>query len=75
MLMHHYERTGQFAKAEDALFDIIEAAPAHQQVLEFALAFYERLQSQTTTALEAGNLPRAEVQAGLAQIRERLGAL
>lgn len=72
MLMHHYERTGQFAKAEDALFAILDAEPAHVQLLEFGLAFYERLQGQADAALNAGNLPRAEVEEGLEEIKLRL---
>lgn len=72
MLMHHYERTGQFAKAEDALFSILDGEPAHEQLLQFGLAFYERLQGQSDAALLAGNLPRPEVEAGLAEIKTRL---
>jgi Family of unknown function (DUF6483) len=72
MLMHHYERTGQFAKAEDTLFAILDAEPAHPKVLEFALAFYQRLQGQTNAALNAGNLPRQEVEAGLAEVKLRM---
>jgi hypothetical protein len=72
MLMHHYERTGQFAKAEDALFSILDGEPAHEQLLQFGLAFYERLQGQSDAALLAGNLPRPEVEAGLAEIKTKL---
>lgn len=72
MLMHHYERTGQFAKAEDALFTLLDAEPAHIQFLEFALLFYERLRGQADAALIAGNLPRGEVESGLEEIQRRL---
>jgi hypothetical protein len=72
MLMHHYERTGQFGKAEDALFAILDAEPAHRKVLEFARAFYQRLQGQTNAALNAGNLPRPEVESGLAEVQLRI---
>jgi hypothetical protein len=72
MLMHHYERSGQFGKAEDALFAILDAEPAHPKVLEFALAFYERLQGQSDAALLAGNLPRPEVESGLAEVKLRM---
>jgi len=70
-LMEHYERTAQFAKAEDALFTLLEAEPKNVDLLRFGIAFYERLESQTDARLEAGNLPRAELKAALADLRER----
>jgi hypothetical protein len=71
MLMHHYERTGAFAKAEDALFALLEAAPATPEVVEFGIAFYERLRGQSDAALVTGNLPRPELEAGLAELLSR----
>ena len=65
LLMEHYERLGQFAKAEDALFSILDADPENSAVHDFGAAFYERLQRQSDTRLADGNLPRAEVEAGL----------
>jgi len=71
MLMQHYERTGEFAKAEDALFAMLDAEPDNPAIVEFGLTFYERLRSQSDAALDAGNLPRAEVEAGLSQLKRR----
>ncbi|HZR20645.1 MAG TPA: DUF6483 family protein [Verrucomicrobiae bacterium] len=71
LLMQHYERSGSFAKAEDALFGILEQQPQNRDVLEFGAAFYHRLQGKSDDALIAGNLPRPEVQAGLAQLEAR----
>ena len=74
-LMHHYERTGEFAKAEDALFAMLDVEPNNWGIVEFGLAFYERLQRQSDATLAAGNLPRAELEAGLVELRERRAAL
>jgi len=71
LLMEHYERTGQFAKAEDALFSIIEAEPNNSTALEFGISFYERMQRQSDTRLADGNLPREEVKAGLNELTGR----
>jgi hypothetical protein len=68
LLMQHYERTGEFGKAEDALFAIVEAEPGNAAVVELGTAFYERLQRRSDAALVAGNLPRAELAAGLAAL-------
>jgi tetratricopeptide (TPR) repeat protein len=70
-LMQYWERSGQYAKAEDALFAMLEAYPAHPALAEFGLQFYERLLRQSDEALESGNLPRSEVLAGLAELKSR----
>jgi hypothetical protein len=74
-LMQHYERTGEFAKAEDALFQMLEMEPENAPLLELGISFYRRLESQSDARLNDGNLPRAEVEAGLADLNARKGAL
>jgi hypothetical protein len=74
LLMRHYERMGEYAKAEDALFAIAELEPPGAELLQFGEAFYARLSSQSDAALAAGNLSRAEAEAGLADFRAKLKA-
>jgi hypothetical protein len=69
-LWRHYECIGEYGKAEDALFAILEAEPANANLIAEAGAFYERLKRQSDSALEAGNLPRKEVEMGMAHIRD-----
>jgi hypothetical protein len=64
-----YERNGAYAAAEDALYDLIEAQPANADLHAEAVAFYDRLLQQSDAALQAGNLPRPEVEAALSQLR------
>jgi hypothetical protein len=71
MLMQHYERRGAFAKAVDALFALLDAEPGNSEALDFGIAFYERLRGQSDTALVNGSLPRHELEAGLAELRQR----
>lgn len=75
MLMHHYERTGAFGKAEDALFGLLETASGNAEVLDWGIAFYERLRGRSDAALAEGNLPRSELEAGLAELQARRTAL
>ena len=72
MLMRHYERAGEFGKAEDALFAIAEVEPPSAELLDFGAAFYQRLLSRSDAALIAGNLSRAEAEAGLADFRAKM---
>jgi len=69
LLMEHYERTGQFGKAEDALFAILDGDVNNDYALNFGISFYERLLGHRDTELEEGNLPRTEVEAGLQELR------
>jgi hypothetical protein len=74
-LMQHYERSGEFAKAEDALFNMLEQADDNTRILEFGMAFYERLLVQSDANLEAGNLPRPEAESSLSELRSKLNLL
>ena len=69
--MQHYERTGNFAKAEDALFAMLEAEPDNAALVEFGLAFYQRLLTQSDAALNAANLPRVEAEEGQKELQRR----
>jgi len=71
LLMEHYERTGQFGKAEDALYTILDGDVDNDLAVNFGISFYERLLGQSDTLLNEGNLPRAEVEAGLQDLRDR----
>ena len=74
-LMQHYERTGEFGKAEDALFAMLDAEPENGPLLELGISFYRRLEGQSDVHLIDGNLPREEVKEGLVELNARKGAL
>lgn len=69
-LWRFYERRGDFATAENWLFDLLEDEPA---LLPAGIAFYERLSALPDEALRQGSLPRDEVAAALAELRARGG--
>ena len=71
MLMQHHERTGEFAKAENALFTMLDAEPDNGAIVEFGVAFYKRMLAQNDAALTEGALPRAEVEEGLKELLQR----
>jgi len=71
-LMRHYEQTREFAKAEDALFATLDVVPPSPELLELGASFYQRLLELSDDALTAGNLPRAEAEAGLAEFRAQM---
>ena len=70
-LMYHFERMGNFAKAEDSLHALWDADPQNEGILDFGIAFYERMLRLSDVTLLGGNLPRQEVESELGQWRQR----
>jgi hypothetical protein len=68
-LFQYYEDTGQFARAEDTLHELLDIPDVRQTVLAEGKSFYEWLLTLNDEELEAGNLPRLEVQESLAQLQ------
>ncbi|HEV2328309.1 MAG TPA: DUF6483 family protein [Verrucomicrobiae bacterium] len=71
MLMRHYEQFREYARAEDSLFNMLDAEPGNVELLDVGIGFYERLLRMDDEALELGNLPRGEVSVGLSELKER----
>jgi hypothetical protein len=69
MLWRHYEMRGDFARAEDTLFEMLETGGHDQGVVDNAIAFYQRLLEKADNDLEEGGLPRDEVLAGLSELQ------
>lgn len=67
LLFSYFEHTGRFAKAEDTLFEALEA-DSSQDMLAQGIAFYRRLLRKSDTELQAGNLSRTAVEDGLARL-------
>ena len=67
-LFHYFEDAGQYAEAENVLFDLIESSPAPQALIAEGVSFYEWLLEQDDADLITGNLPRDEVDESLARL-------
>jgi tetratricopeptide (TPR) repeat protein len=63
-LVRYYELMGRYAKAEDTLFELLEAGDAHGEIAAQGQAFYARLREKSDSDLLAGNLSREEVEEG-----------
>lgn len=71
-LVSFYEKTDAFADAESALFKALDVVGNHPQILVRAKAFYEQCRKLADNKLEAGNLPREEVEEAYEEILERI---
>jgi hypothetical protein len=74
-LISYHEKAHNFADAEDALWNAIDVAGDHPQLLARGRAFYEQCRKQADARLEEGGLPRDEVEEGLAEIEEKIEAM
>lgn len=55
-LFHYYESAGQYARAEETLFDFIEDSPNPADVVSLGFRFVERLRLLPSQELAAGEL-------------------
>ena len=65
------EALGDYADAEDALFQVIDDTPDDPEPVEEAIAFCQRLRPLDPSRLEAGGLTLDEVNAALAELLRR----
>jgi hypothetical protein len=81
LLFWYYDITGRYGKAEDMLFEIVEAGNGEDEneitnedeldeVWAEAEAFYARLSQKSDKRLEAGNFSRAEIAESLARLHQ-----
>jgi hypothetical protein len=75
MLMRHYHTTGQWDKAEDALFALLDSTGNDPEAIKLGRLFYENILGLTDSTLSDGGLPRAEAEQGLAELENRAAAL
>jgi hypothetical protein len=68
LLLHHFESVGQYDEAENVLLAHIDADDENPEAVAFGQDFYRRLLLKPDATLEAGGLPRLEVEDGLAQL-------
>jgi hypothetical protein len=69
MLWSYHEQTGDYARAENRLYELLELHEPDESILSEGIAFYERLQILADTELARGGLPRDEVEAGLREFK------
>ncbi|HSF15778.1 MAG TPA: DUF6483 family protein [Vicinamibacteria bacterium] len=68
-LVRHHEQEGDFAAAEDTVFELLDSGQT--DIVPEAIGLYERLLGRSDEELERGRLPRDEVEESLARLRPR----
>ncbi|MBK6772832.1 MAG: hypothetical protein IPG78_12060 [Ignavibacteria bacterium] len=65
-IIDYYEFSGQYSKAEDMIFELIENN--NKDIIDRSVSFYKKLLHRTDEELESGNLSREEVNDALDEI-------
>ena len=65
-IIDYYEFSGQYSKAEDLIFELIENN--NKDIIDRSVSFYKKLLHRTDEELESGNLSREEVNDALDEI-------
>jgi hypothetical protein len=68
-MFRFFEVTGDFGRAEDLLYELLEAN--YPDGPKEGLAFYKRILKKSDDELNAGNLPRSEVEEGLLSLKRK----
>ena len=69
-LITYYELTGNYARAEDMLYEVRDASDVPANIRQQGRAFYARLEHKSDADLLAGNLSREEIAEGIAEFGE-----
>ncbi len=71
-LFEYYEKIGEYSKAEDSLFELIEreVGQSRLKLINKGISFYQRLIKKKDCQLIKGNLPREEIEEDLAKLKE-----
>jgi hypothetical protein len=70
-LFRFYGIVRRYDIAENVLYELIERDPGFGKE---GVKFYERLQTKSDEELERGNLPRDEIEAGLAELLKKISS-
>lgn len=74
-LISFFEKSEDFADAESALFKALDVVGNHPQILLRGKNFYEQCRKLADAKLEAGNLPREEVEESYEEIMDRINEI
>lgn len=71
-LYKYYETNNNFSKAEDVLFDILDASAYSEDLINETLSFYDRILANADEVLNEGGLPREEIVTAINQLNNKL---
>jgi hypothetical protein len=71
LLIRHYEQTGEFLRAKRECLLVLEKVHNNIKLINFCIAFTERISHENDQTLEASGVTRIELDALLADLRAK----
>ena len=68
LLFRYFEHTHEYARAEELLFEMLEASGPDEDILAHGTSFYQQLLKKSDTTLITNNFSKEKVLAGLSQL-------
>ena len=70
LLFRYFDHIHEYARAEDLLFEMLEASDPNEDILANAISFYQQLLRKSDAALSADNFSKEKVIEGLSQLEK-----
>lgn len=69
-LFRYFAYTHEYARAEDLLFEMLEASGPNEEIVANGISFYQRLLNKSDEALKADHFTKEQVLKGLSQLEK-----
>ncbi|MGZ6364516.1 MAG: DUF6483 family protein [Ktedonobacteraceae bacterium] len=70
LLFRYFEHIHQYARAEDLLFEMLEASDSSEEILAYGTTFYQHLIKKSDASLSADNFSKKKALEGLSQLEK-----
>ena len=70
LLFRYFDQIHEYARAEDLLFEMLEASDVNEDALAYGTSFYQHLLMKSDEALSADNFSKEKALEGLSQIEK-----
>ena len=70
LLFRYFDHIHQYARAEDLLFEMLEASDSNEDILAYGTTFYQHLLKKSDASLSADNFSKKKALEGLSQLEK-----
>ena len=70
LLFRYFDHLHQYARAEELLFEMLEARDSHEDILAYGTSFYHHLLMKSDESLSADNFSKEKALEGLSQLEK-----
>lgn len=71
-IVDYYIKNEEYDKAENIVYEILDASSFNKDSIRYALDFYEKLLAKDDETLNKANLPREEIEESIVSLKQKL---